>query len=371
MKNKKRVIVAMSGGVDSSVAAYLLKKRGYEVIGVSMRFSTVGTGAAGRRKKTALCGTENIKDAKKVCQTLGIRHYTLNFAKNLKEKVIDDFCKEYLRGRTPNPCVRCNQFLKFDILLNKAKQMDAQFFATGHYVRIVYSRKLDRYLLKRGKDKQKDQSYFLYGIKKKNLPNILMPLGNYTKKQVRAIAKKAGLKVATKTASQEICFINTDYREFLKHRLPQMKVKMAAGIKPGSVINAEGEVLGEHQGICFYTLGQRGGLGIALGYRAYVIKIDAKKNTIVVGKEDQLYSSGLIAERINLIGMDFSKKPFFAKVKIRYNHKQVSCRIIPFNKKLLKIEFLKPQRAVTPGQSVVFYDRDVLLGGGIIQKSLL
>jgi len=365
MNNKKRVVVAMSGGVDSSVAAYLLKKRGYEVIGITMRFNL----AEYNRKKSAYRNIEAMKDARRIAQMIGIPHYTLNFAKHLEEKIIDDFCKEYLRGRTPNPCVRCNQFLKFDSLFNKARQMDAQFLATGHYARIVYSRKFGRYVLKKGKDKQKDQSYFLYGINKKNLPNILMPLGNYTKAQVRSIAKKVGLKVAAKTASQEICFIDSDYREFLKHRLARIKKLMNTDIKPGPIIDTQGKTLGKHQGICFYTIGQREGLGIALGYRAYVIKIDLGKNTVIVGKEDELYSNGLIAEEVNFLSVDSIRKSRLAKVKIRYNHRQVSSRIAPLNRGQIKIEFNRPQRAVTPGQSAVFYDRDILLGGGIIKKA--
>ncbi|MBL7197696.1 MAG: tRNA 2-thiouridine(34) synthase MnmA [Candidatus Omnitrophica bacterium] len=366
MSNKKKVTVAMSGGMDSSVAAYLLKKRGYEVIGITMRFDLV----EGNRKKHASFGIDAIKDARRIAQMIGIRHYVLNFTKHLREKVINNFCQEYLKGRTPNPCVRCNQFLKFDILLNKARQMDAQFFATGHYARIVYSRKLKRCLLKKAKDKSKDQSYFLYSIKKQNLPFILMPLGDSTKVRIRNLARRNGLLTATKPASQEICFIDADYREFLKHRLARIKKLMNTDIKPGPIIDTQGKTLGKHEGICFYTLGQREGLGIALGYRAYVVKIDVRRNTIVVGKEDELYSDGLIAKEINFISIDSFERSILVKAKIRYNHKQTPCRIILLNRNRLKVKFLRPQRAVTPGQSVVFYDRDILLGGGIIQKVL-
>ena len=379
-KNKKRVVVAMSGGMDSSIAAYLLKKRGYEVIGVTMRFDLV----EGNRKKHASFGIDAIKDARRIAQMIGIRHYVLNFTKHLREKIIDNFCQEYLKGRTPNPCVRCNQFLKFGILLNKARQMNAQFFATGHYACIVYSRKLKRYLLKKAKDKSKDQSYFLYSIKKENLPFVLMPLGDLTNPQIQSLARRNGLLTATKPASQEICFIDTDYREFLKHRLARMsatmqggsanyyggkKYKISTDIKPGPIVNTQGKTLGRHEGICFYTLGQREGLGIALGYRAYVVKIDVRRNIIVVGKEDELYSDGLIAKEINFISIDSFERSILVKAKIRYNHKQTPCRIILLNRNRLKVKFLRPQRAVTPGQSVVFYDRDILLGGGIIKKA--
>ncbi|MFH1655710.1 MAG: tRNA 2-thiouridine(34) synthase MnmA [Candidatus Omnitrophota bacterium] len=358
--NKNRVVVAMSGGVDSSVAAWLLKKQGYDVIGITMCFNI----SHGSRKRPSCCGIEGIEDAKRVAEKIGIRHYVLNFSKELESQIIDNFCSEYLKGRTPNPCVRCNQFLKFDSLLKKAKTMDAQFLATGHYARVVYSHKKKRYLLKKGKDKRKDQSYFLYSIKKETLPYILMPLGSYTKKQIRVTAKKIGIKVADKPASQEICFISDDYRDFLKHRLSKSK------IKPGPIVDTEGKFIGQHKGICFYTVGQREGLRIALGYRAYIAKIDVRKNKIVVGKEQKLYSDSLIAEKPNFISIDYPKKKILAKAKIRYNHKEADCRISPFNRNRVKVEFFNPQRAITPGQSVVFYNKDILLGGGIIQKSL-
>jgi tRNA-specific 2-thiouridylase len=363
--DKERVVVAMSGGVDSSVAAYLLKRQGYELIGVTMCFNL----ASSERKRPACCGIEGIEDAKRVAQMLGIRHYVLSFSRYLRKNIIEDFCREYLRGRTPNPCVRCNQFLKFDILLNKAIQMGARFLATGHYARIVYAPRKKVYLLKKGRDRQKDQSYFLYSINKKNLPFILMPLGNLTKSQVRSIAKREGLLTADKPASQEICFIDSDYREFLRRRLSQISTQISADIKPGPILDTAGNRVGEHQGICFYTLGQREGLGIALGYRAYIVKIDVARNTIVVGREDELYSDGLVLKNINFIGMNFPKKALRVKAMIRYNHKPAPCRIIPIGRRRLRLEFDSPQRAVTPGQSAVFYDKETLLGGGIIQKS--
>ena len=359
----KRVVVAMSGGVDSSVAAWLLKKEGYEVIGITMCFNI----SHGPRKRPACCGIEGIQDAKRVAEKIDIPHYVLNFGKELESQVIDNFCSEYLRGRTPNPCVRCNQYLKFDSLLKKAKTFDADFLATGHYARVVYSHKNKRYLLKKGKDKRKDQSYFLHSIKKEVLPFILMPLGNYTKPKIRTIAKKIGIKVADKPGSQEICFIDKDYRDFLKRRLSQKKIN----IKSGPIVNKEGKVLGEHKGICFYTLGQREGLGIALGRRAYITKIDVSKNTIAVGENEELFSDGLIAEKTNFISVDFPRKIIPAKVKIRYNHKETACRITPLGKNRVKVKFSQPQRAVTSGQSSVFYSGDMLLGGGIIQKPLL
>ncbi len=356
---KKRVAVAMSGGVDSSVAAWLLKKQGHEVIGITMCFNI----SYSNLKKPSCCGLQGIEDAKRVAEKIGIKHYVLNFGKELEDKIIDNFCSEYLKGRTPNPCVRCNQFLKFDSLLKKARSFDAQFLATGHYARIVYSRKTSKFVFKKGKDKYKDQSYFLYSIKKTALPHILMPLGSYTKKQVRLMARNIGVKVADKPASQEICFIPEDYQKFLKQRLG----KDTKHIKPGKVIDTKGNILGEHKGICFYTVGQRGGLGIALGHRSYVVKINPRNNTIVMGKDEDLYSNSLIVDKLNFLSMDINKKQFSAKVKIRYNHKAVTCKIYPINSKSIKIQFSKPQRAVTAGQSAVFYNKDVLLGGGIIR----
>ncbi|MFC1704093.1 tRNA 2-thiouridine(34) synthase MnmA [Candidatus Omnitrophota bacterium] len=358
MKNK-RVVVAMSGGVDSSVAAWLLKKQGYEVIGITMCFNV----SHENRKKPACCGLQGIEDARRVAEKIGIKHYVLNFGKQLETQIIDNFCSEYLKGRTPNPCVRCNQFLKFDSLLKKAKLLDAKFLATGHYARVEYDRATKRYVLKKGRDARKDQSYFLYSIGKKTLPHILLPLGKYTKNQVRSIAQKISIKVADKPGSQEICFIPADYQSFLRERLSKKKVVL----KPGRVLTTEGKVVGEHKGICFHTIGQRGGLGIALGHRAYIISIDARTNTIVIGKEKELYSRSLIADKINFISIDFPKKTLRASAKIRYNGKQSPCIIIPLSNRRVQVEFLRPQRAITPGQSVVFYQKKLLLGGGVIR----
>jgi tRNA-specific 2-thiouridylase len=367
---KKRAVVAMSGGVDSSVAAALLKKQGYEVIGITMCFNL--RDSAGKRP--ICCGLQGIEDARRVAHKLGIRHYVVNMQKSLEEKVIKNFCLEYLHGRTPNPCIRCNQFLKFDILLKKALSLDASFLATGHYAKVVRSKTYDlrptTYFLKKAKDKFKDQSYFLYRLGQKQLKNILFPLGNYTKLEVRALAKKFDLPVAEKPGSQEICFLpDNDYRSFLRKR-------HISGIKPGNVIDNAGKVLGRHAGIAYYTIGQREGLGIAAAHPLYITKLDAQKNEITVGKKEDACSREFLVKDPHFVSgainpalacKGWVKKRVVAGVKIRYNHKEALAEIIPF-KNRLKVSFRNPQFAVTAGQSAVFYDRDKVLGGGIIER---
>lgn len=382
---KNRVVVAMSGGVDSSVAAALLQRQGYEVIGITMCFGLKET----NRRRPSCCGIEGIEDAMRVAHKLGISHYVLNFDKFLQKDVIEDFILEYLSGRTPNPCIRCNQYLKFDKLLHKAKGLGAEYLATGHYARIGRKQRTEnrgqRYILKKARDTHKDQSYFLYRLNQKQLEDVLFPLGNYTKPQVRALARKFDLPVKDKPGSQEICFIpNEDYREFLKHRLPQISatkpggsakhfggksLPMGTAIKSGLILDTKGNVLGEHKGIPFYTIGQRESLGVALGYPVYVMRINAKDNTIVVGRREEALSYGLIANDLNFIDKPFKRKVAL-KVKIRYNHKEIASKVMPFGRKRIKIIFSKPQFAVTPGQSAVFYKGQEVIGGGIIEAGL-
>jgi tRNA-specific 2-thiouridylase len=357
---KKRVVVAMSGGVDSAVAAALLKKQGYEVIGITMCFSLPDTS----RKKPSCCGIGAIEDARRVAHKLGIRHYVLNMQATLRKKVVANFLREYLAGRTPNPCIRCNQFLKFGILLKKARSLGAQFLATGHYARIVVHRPSSivhrKFLLKKAKDKLKDQSYFLYRLSQNQLRHILFPLGNYTKARVRQLAQEFGLPVARKAASQEICFIpQDDYRAFLQAHLP-------GKIKGGLVKDNSGNILGKHRGIAFYTVGQRQGLGIALGYPAYIIRLNPRDNSLVVGNREEARAKAFLVKGAHFI-LGPAQKKIALEVKIRYNHQQTPAEIMPF-KNLWRVSMGQSQFAVTPGQSAVFYRGDTIIGGGTIAK---
>jgi tRNA-specific 2-thiouridylase len=366
--NKNRVVVAMSGGVDSSVAAAWLKNQGYEVIGITLCFNLPDS----QSKRPTCCSIQGIEDARRVCHKLGIRHYVLSMQKELEKYVIRNFCQEYLRGRTPNPCIRCNQYIKFDALLRKATALGAKFLATGHYARIEKIQnpqpkgfreaqsKIQKYLIRKAKDLKKDQSYFLYRLNQNQLKYILFPLGDYTKDQVRKLAREFDLPVADKLASQEICFLpDMDYRRFLKARLSYK-------LKPGLIVDIEGNILGKHQGITFYTIGQREGLGIAKGYPLYITKIDAQRNQITVGKKEDALKKEFLVKDLHFVLRPIKKKIEF-KVRIRYNHKEKLAELIPWHNRI-KVCFKQTQFAITPGQAAVFYDQDKVMGGGIIDK---
>ena len=291
---------------------------------------------------------------------MGIPHYVLNFRDQFREKVISNFCEEYKQGRTPNPCIRCNRYIKFDALLKKAEELDADYIATGHYARIEYDNQSKRYLLKRGVDSKKDQSYVLYVMTQEQLKRTLMPMGNFTKDQVKQIAKEKDLPIVNKPESQEICFIpDNDYGKFLEERIPEVT-------KPGPIRNKEGKVIGKHQGIIFYTVGQRKRIGITRKYPLYVIAIDKKNNTVVVGKREDVYSDELIADNTNSIAIREPKEPIRVTAKIRYRHQASPATVIPLNGDRVQLKFDQPQWAITPGQAVVFYDGDIVIGGGTI-----
>lgn len=359
----EKVVVAMSGGVDSSVVAALLKEEGYEVVGVTMQIWR--SNKSGANNPGDCCGMQQaINDARRVAHLLDIPHYTIDIREVFAKKVIADFCYEYSIGRTPNPCIRCNQYIKFGALLEKAREIGVKFVATGHYAGIEYDQAGSRHLLRKGVDVSKDQSYMLYVMTQDQLKCALMPLGRFTKEKVRQMAQQLGLPVAEKPESQEICFIpNNDYPEFLKEYLT------GAG-ESGEILDMKGNILGEHKGIEHYTIGQRRKLGISNKKPLYVIAIDRKRNAITVGEKENLRSKELIAAGINWIAIEGLRQPTTVKAKIRYHHREVEAEITPWDEDRISVKFKESQMAITPGQAVVFYDRDIVLGGGTIDKVL-
>jgi tRNA-uridine 2-sulfurtransferase len=364
--NDKRVIVAMSGGVDSSVAAALLHKQGFEVIGITMKtwgFMEVG-GAP--KHESGCCSLDAIFDAKNVASSFGIPHYTVDFTKAFEETVINNFVDEYINGRTPNPCVICNRKIKWEELLKKANSLDAKYVATGHYAMVEYNDETKRYALRYSSDQKKDQTYALWGLTQESLSRTIFPLGSYTKEEVRKIADELGLKTANKPDSQEICFVADDnYERFLRERIPEV----IGNIEEGDIIY-HGNKVGKHRGIPFYTIGQRKGLNIALGKPVYVKDMDTKTNTVSIGDKEELLETKCIASELNYVSVAELKKGEIVFGKIRYNDRATAANVVEADKERIVIKFIEAKNAITPGQSLVLYDEQgSVLVGGIIQKN--
>lgn len=360
---KKKVVVGMSGGVDSSVAAWLLKEQGYDVLGVTMQIWQ-DEAAQTVEENGGCCGLSAVDDARAVAAKLDIPYYVMNFKKEFKEYVMDDFAREYYQGRTPNPCIRCNRYVKWEALLHRCLALGADYIATGHYARVV---RLDngRYALKAAKS-SKDQTYALYNLTQEQLAHTLMPVGSYTKDEIREIAAKLGLKVANKPDSQDICFVpDGNYSDFLEDytgkKLPE-----------GNFVDMQGNVLGRHKGITHYTIGQRKGLGLAMGHPVFVTQLRPRTNEVVIGENTDVFSRGLVARSLNFMAVCPPKAGeqlrLFAKV--RYAHKGAWCTLTMQEDDLALCVFDEPVRAITPGQAVVFYDGDIVVGGGVIDEAV-
>lgn len=354
-----KIAVAMSGGVDSSVAAALLKSDRHEVVGVTMRFWECEYTDTDSMLVDGCCGVQGLADAEKVCSILGIPHKVADMQQVFEDKVVTDFYTEYSRGRTPNPCIRCNEHLKFSAFVEWVRNYGIDLISTGHYARI--EKHGEKYKLKKGVDENKDQSYVLYSMNQEQLRKTLMPLGGLTKQKVREMAVESGLHVAKKKDSQEICFVpDDDYRGFVSRRMPHL-------LRSGVIKDSNGKVLGEHNGIINYTIGQRRGLGISASEPLFVIDIDVETNTIVVGSKQETYTKQLVATDVNWIGAERPVQSIRVNARIRYNHQEAPATVSQMSEGRISVTFEEPQMAITPGQAVVLYDNDMVIGGGTIE----
>ena len=364
MLDRKKVVVGMSGGVDSTVAAKLLKDRGYQVIGVSLKLFNDPYNDSNYEEDFKVLGDDaGFDDARRVCKNLGIEHYVISLKSSFKKHVIDYFVNEYKKGRTPNPCVVCNKYIKFGDLFKIADSFGAYFVATGHYIRIEEDHGI--YKVKMAESEEKDQTYMMYNLNQDIIKRLIMPLGHIEdKNKVRQLAEEFDVKISKKTDSQEICFVpGDDYIEFLKANFGFKDEK-------GKYFDASGNEIGKHGGIFNYTIGQRKGLGMSFGKPMFVLSINESDNSIILGDNEDLFTDGLIAEECNFIYNSDFESVESIKCKIRYSSKLMDCKIIKISSEKVKVVFSEKQRAVTPGQSVVFYDGKYLFGGGIIEKSL-
>lgn len=355
---KKKVVVGMSGGVDSSVAAWLLKNQGYDVIGVTMQIWQDEEEAA-MEEHGGCCGLSAVDDARRVAAALDIPYYVMNFKKEFKENVIDYFIDDYLHGRTPNPCIACNRYVKWESLLKRSLDIGAEYIATGHYARVE---KLSngRYAIRNSATAAKDQTYALYNLTQDQLSKTLMPVGEYTKDQIRAMADEIGLLVAHKPDSQDICFVpDGDYASFIENTTDQV-------LQTGDFVTPEGKILGKHKGIIHYTVGQRKGLGLALGYPAFVLEIRPETNEVVIGTYEESLTYTVRANELNFMSVEQITEPVRVFAKIRYNHKGACCTVERTGEDEIVCTFDEPIRAATPGQAVVLYDGEYVLGGGTI-----